>query len=79
MTAWQLARQLGKKAGEAQALGRDIADPSGRGSVRTRNPHLFPDCLDLNERLLRSPVIATDADEIIRQKIIAGLTPARNP
>jgi hypothetical protein len=46
---------------------------------RTRNPHLFPDRLDLSEDPLRSPVTATDANEAIRQKIIAGLTPAKNP
>jgi len=46
---------------------------------RTRNPHLFPDSLDLSENPLRSPVTASDASEVIRQKIIAGLTPARNP
>ena len=46
---------------------------------RTRNPHLFPDSLDLSENPLRSPVIAPDANEVIRQKIIAGLTPARSP
>jgi len=46
---------------------------------RTRNPHLFPDSLDLSENPLRSPVTASDTSEVIRQKIIAGLTPARNP
>jgi len=46
---------------------------------RTRNPHLFPDCSDLSESPLKSPVTATNAEEVIRQKIIAGLTPARNP
>jgi hypothetical protein len=46
---------------------------------RTRNPHLFPDRLDLSENPVRSPVTALDANEAIRQKIIAGLTPARKP
>src|SRR5262245_13867591 len=46
---------------------------------RTRNPHLFPECLYHSERPLRSAATATDVDEVIRQKIIAGLTPARNP
>jgi hypothetical protein len=46
---------------------------------RTRNPHLFPDRLDLSENPQRSPVTALDANEAIRQKIIAGLTPARKP
>jgi len=46
---------------------------------RTRNPHLFPDRLDLSENPLMSPVTAPDTNEIIRQKIIAGLTPAKNP
>jgi hypothetical protein len=46
---------------------------------RTRNPHLFPDRLDLSENPPTSPVAAPDANEVIRQKIIAGLTPARNP
>jgi|SRR5215813_9919202 len=45
---------------------------------RTRNPLLFPDCLDLSENLLRPPVTATDANEAIRQKIIAGLTPSKS-
>jgi hypothetical protein len=35
--------------------------------------------LDLSENPLRSPVTVPDTDEIIRQKIIAGLTPAKNP
>src|SRR5258707_1068639 len=34
---------------------------------------------DLSENPLRSPVTAPDANEVIRQKIIAGLTPARSP
>jgi hypothetical protein len=46
---------------------------------RTRNPHLFPDRLELSENPLRSPVTASDANEVIRQKIIAGLTPAKDP
>ena len=46
---------------------------------RARNPHLFPDSLDLKESSLRSPMAAIDTDEVIRQKIIAGLIPARNP
>jgi hypothetical protein len=45
---------------------------------RTRNPHLFPDGLDLNGFPLRSPATTPDVNEVIRQKIIAGLTPARN-
>ena len=46
---------------------------------RTRYPHLFPDRLDLGVNPLRPPVTAPDANEIIRQKIIAGLTPAKEP
>jgi hypothetical protein len=46
---------------------------------RARNPHLFPDRLDLSENPVRSPVTAPDANEVIRQKIIAGLTPAKDP
>src|SRR5262249_38249286 len=46
---------------------------------RTRNPHLFPDRLDLSEKQLRSPMTAPDANEVIRQRIIAGLTPAKGP
>ncbi len=46
---------------------------------RTRNPHLLPDRLDLSENPLRSPVTAPDANEVMRQKIIAGLTPAKDP
>ena len=46
---------------------------------RTRNPHLFPDSLDLSEFPPRPPATTPDVSEVIRQKIIAGLTPARNP
>jgi hypothetical protein len=45
---------------------------------RTRNPHLFSDRLDLRENPPTGPVTAPDANEMIRQKIIAGLTPAKN-
>jgi hypothetical protein len=44
-----------------------------------RNPHLFPDCLDLSENPPTWPMTAHDANDVIRQKIIAGLTPSRNP
>jgi hypothetical protein len=46
---------------------------------RTRHPHLFPDCVHLTENPLRSPATPPGADDDIRQKIIAGLAPARNP
>src|SRR5260370_20408990 len=42
---------------------------------RTRNPHLFPDSLDLSENPLMSSVTAPDANEVIRQKIIAVSLP----
>src|SRR5258707_4999401 len=46
---------------------------------RTRNPHLFPDSLDLSEFPLRPPATTADVSEVIRQKIIPGLHPASNP
>jgi hypothetical protein len=46
---------------------------------RGRNPHLFPDRLDRIEHPPSSAVTASDANELIRQKIMAGLTPAKNP
>ena len=46
---------------------------------RTRNLHLFPDRLDRSENAPSSPVAASDANELICQKIMAGLTPAKNP
>ena len=45
---------------------------------RTRNLHLFSDRLDRSENAPSSPVAASDANELIRQKIMAGLTPAKN-
>ena len=41
-----------------------------------RHPHLFPDCLNLSNEPPRPPLTVHDED--IRQKIIAGLTPAKN-
>src|SRR5215469_1312724 len=60
---------------------------------RNRNPHLFHDHLNVSEDSLRfsesslnlsedsrrSPLTGTDPNEVIRQKIIAGLTPAKDP
>ena len=46
---------------------------------RTRNPHLFPDCLEVSGFPPRSAATIPDVSEVIRQRIIAGLTPARNP
>jgi len=53
---------------------------------RNRNPHLFhdhlnlsEDSLNLNEDSRRSPSTGADPNEVIRQKIIAGLTPAKDP
>src|SRR6266576_2764690 len=36
---------------------------------RARNPHLFPDSLDLTGFPLRSPATTPDVTEVIRQKI----------
>jgi hypothetical protein len=46
---------------------------------RARNPHLFSDSSDLSGFPPRSPASIPDVNEVIRQKIITGLTPARNP
>jgi hypothetical protein len=46
---------------------------------RSRNLHLFPGRLDCSKNAPSSPVTASGANELIRQKITAGLTPAENP
>ena len=46
---------------------------------RARHPHHFSDRLDLCEDPLRTSVTSTDASEAIRQKIVAALTPSRDP
>ena len=46
---------------------------------RARNPHLFSDRLDRSENPPSSLVTASDANELIRQKIMAGLTRAKDP
>src|SRR5215813_3247608 len=46
---------------------------------RRFHPHHFSDRLDLSESRPRSPVTTTDVSEAIRQKIVAALTPSRDP
>src|SRR6266446_4150642 len=46
---------------------------------RARHPHHFSDRLDLCESPPRPSVATTDASEAIRQKIVAALTPPRDP
>jgi hypothetical protein len=46
---------------------------------RARHPHHFSDRLDLCENPPKSCMTTTDAGEAIRQKIVAALTPSRDP
>ena len=46
---------------------------------RARHPHHFSDRLDLCGNPPRPSVATTDASEAIRQKIVAALTPSRDP
>jgi hypothetical protein len=46
---------------------------------RARHPHHFSDHLDLCESPPKSCVTNADAGEAIRQKIVAALTPSRDP
>jgi hypothetical protein len=45
----------------------------------SRHPHHFSDRLGLCEDPLRTSVTTADAGEAIRQKIVAALTPSRDP
>src|SRR5262245_15779662 len=45
---------------------------------RTRNPHLFPGSLGLSTFPPRPPATTPDVSEVIRQKIIAGLSPSKS-
>jgi hypothetical protein len=46
---------------------------------RARHPHHFSDRLDLCENPPKLCMTTTDASEAIRQKIVAALTPSRDP
>jgi hypothetical protein len=61
------------------ALPELVARGFPQADETTGNFDLDADSLDLTGFPLRSPATIPDVNEVIRQKIIAGLTPARNP